>query len=181
LERFGYPKERRHPCGFATLARALAGQQLSVKAAATIYARLLDHFDGELAETRLVKTRVATLRRLGLSVRKAESLRHLARARLDGNLQIDDFHRLPDQVVIEQISAIKGFGEWSAQMYLLFSLGRPDVWPAGDLGVRKGLQTVLELSECPDERQALTLGAAYAPERSSLALLCWHVKNNPTL
>ena len=66
-------------------------------------------------------------------------------------------------------------------MYLLFSLGRPDVWPCGDLGVQKGLQSVLALDECPTEKQMHALGADFAPERSSVALLCWHAKNNPTL
>lgn len=181
LQRHGYPSERRVPPGFSTLVRALAGQQLSVKAAATIYGRLQEHCGAEFEPERLVRTRITTLRRLGLSQRKAESLRALARARLDGALRIDDFDTLSDADVIAQISAVKGFGIWSAQMYLLFSLGRPDVWPTGDLGVRKGLQTLLQLPDCPTERDTETLGDAYAPSRSAIALLCWHVKNNPAL
>lgn len=180
IERFGFPKERRQPPGIATLVRALAGQQLSVKAAATIYGRLLKHFDGEFDAGRVVRTRVATLRSLGLSERKAESLRGLARAILDGSLQVDAFHALPDDIVVGQISAIKGFGEWSAQMYLIFSLGREDVWPKEDLGVRKGLQMLLGLEQCPSSKLTLELGQKYAKERSSVALMCWHVRNSAT-
>lgn len=181
LQRCGFPTERRQPPGFATLVRALAGQQLSVKAAATIYARVVAHCDGSLEPLRLSRTRVTTLRRLGLSERKAEALRDLARAVLDGSLQLETFARLPDAEVISQISGVRGFGVWSAQMYLIFSLGRPDVWPSDDVGVQKGLQTLFGLTASPNAKLTAQLGERYAPERSSIALLCWHLKNNPVL
>jgi DNA-3-methyladenine glycosylase II len=178
---FGFPAERRQPAVFATLARALVGQQVSVKAAASIYARVLTHFDGDFDLPRVTRTRIATLRRLGLSERKAESLRGLAKAALDGSLPLEAFHTMSNDAVIERISAIKGFGVWSAQMYLIFSLGRPDVWPVGDLGVRKGRGTCLNLTQSPTPREAEALGEAYSPHRSSLAIFCWHICNNPTV
>lgn len=181
LARYGFPRERRQPAGFPTLVRALAGQQLSVKAAATIYGRILTHCEGELEPVRLSRVRTSTLRRLGLSERKAESLRTLARAVLDGALQLDSFDRLPDADIIAQISSVRGFGVWSAQMYLIFSLGRPDVWPVDDMGVQKGLQALLALPQSPNAKLMARLGERYAPERSAVALLCWHIKNNPAL
>ena len=184
VQRWGYPKERRRPEGFATLVRALTGQQLSVRAAATIYERLHGCFGVEADAfdvPRLSRARVPTLRKLGLSERKAESLRDLARSTLTGALQLEAFAEMPDEAVVSQIAAVKGFGPWSAHMYLIFSLGRPNVWPVDDLGVRKGLQSLLALDDCPSAKLTATLGEAYAPHRSSLALLCWHVKNNPAL
>ena len=178
LSRFGPPTARRRPPGFATLVRALTAQQLSGKAAATIYGRLADHFGPELDPAKVARSRVPTLRRLGLSQRKAESLIGLARATARGELAIEGFGRCSDQTVIEQIAGLKGFGPWSAQMYLIFSLGRPDVWPVDDLGVRKGMQHVLSMSVLPLPRALGEIGERYAPHRSAMALFAWHVQNS---
>ena len=179
LGRYGPPRQRRHPRGFATLVRALAGQQLSGKAAATIYGRVLDHFGGELDPARVSRSRVNTLRKLGLSQRKAEYLKGLARATTRGELELHRFGRMSDEAIIDQISSIRGFGAWSAQMYLIFSLGRPDVWPVDDLGVQKGMGHILARTELPRPRELNELGVRYAPHRSAVALIAWHVAGAP--
>lgn len=161
------------------MVRALTGQQLSGKAAATIYGRVEAHFGAALEPARVMRTRVTTLRSLGLSGRKAEYLKALGKAVHDGRLPLDSLARRPDDEVIALISAVRGFGVWSAEMYLIFSLGRPDVWPVDDLGVRKGMQAILGRPECPTPRELRAEGPAYAPYRSALSLLCWRVASGP--
>lgn len=177
LARFGAPPSRSAPLGFRALVRALAGQQLSVKAAATIFARVEAHLGPEFSPARVMRTRVDTYRRLGLSARKAVAIRGLGQAVHAARLPLDEFHKFSDDEVIEHISALKGFGPWSAKMYLLFSMGRPDIWPVEDLGVRTGLALLLQQTELPTVEETSAFGERYAPHRSSVALLCWHAKN----
>ncbi len=117
------------------LLRSVIGQQLSVKAAATIYGRVLDLFGGETpAPQELLDAEPQTLRDAGLSWRKVEYVRDLAAHVLSGELEVDRLDQLSDDEVIAEITAVRGFGVWSAQMFLLFHLERPDVLPTGDLG-----------------------------------------------
>ena len=180
LRVFGPPTARRRPHGFESLARSLAGQQLSGKAAATIYGRILAYFGGELDPARVARVRVSTLRRLGLSERKAEALRTLAKSTTKGTLPIDRLPRMADEEVISLIASHKGFGVWSAQMYLIFSLGRPDVWPASDLGVRKGVQIIRGSEVLPTIKELEAQGEQFSPHCSAMALFSWHVANTVT-
>ena len=175
LEQYGRPALKYRPPDVATLVRALVGQQLSTKAAATIYGRLVSHMRGQIDPGRLSRVRVSTLRRIGLSERKAESLKLLGKAVERGELNIEMMASLEDEIVVEQISALKGFGEWSAQMFLIFSLRRSDVWPCADVGVQNGLQRIFELDERPSPKLMLSMGEIYRPYRTTLSLVCWHV------
>lgn len=169
----GYPDERRRAPGFEALARIVIGQQVSVAAARSIADRLHAALGGEMSPDRLLAAGDESLRGAGLSRQKVRYLRALATAVGDGVVSVGDLHRLEDAAVVEQITAVTGFGVWSAQMYLMFSLGRTDVWPAGDLAVRAGFGRILGLPERPGEAETRELAAPLAPYRSALALLCW--------
>lgn len=162
------------PSSFETLARAIVYQQISGHAARAIWERVVALFGGTLDDPAAVlRRRETTLRRAGLSGAKAAALRDLARHVSSGALDVPGLAGLPDEEVVRQVTQVRGFGPWSAQMHLLFSLGRPDVWPTGDLGVRKGLGLFLGRDVPPDERETEHLGARYAPWRSALAWYLW--------
>jgi len=174
LARWGYPTSRRWPLGFATLCRIIIDQQLSTRAAATIAARVRRGLGGRVSPAALLAADPALLSAAGLSAQKQRYLRALAAAVLSGELPIRRLRFLPDEQVVQLLTALPGFGPWSAQMVLLFSLGRADVWPAGDLGVQKGVARILGLEQRPDQRATALLGEAYRPRRSAMALFAWH-------
>jgi len=180
LEIHGVPDERRSgPPGFGHLLKVIAGQQLSVKAAATIHGRLLDRIGDPPSPKALLEQDDASLRSIGLSRQKIGYARGLADAIRDGRFDPESLDERSDAEVIEALTALKGFGVWSAQMVLLFSLGRPDVWPIDDLGVRAGLQRLKGLSYRPDRTEADRIGTRWAPHRSAMALLMWHLHGQP--
>ena len=170
----GYPASRRREHSFESLARIVVGQQLSTKAAATISQRTVDALGGEWLPDALLSTAPETLRAAGLSQQKAGYLQSLAEAVISGSLSLDTLPQQSDQEVEAAITAIRGFGRWSAHMYLMFALGRPDIWPSGDLAVRVGFGRMMGWPDRPTEQTVIAEGAAYAPHRSALALLCWH-------
>lgn len=178
LAEIGYPPERRMTAGFPALLRIIVGQQLSTKAAATIWGRLDAAMDGAPAPARLLALEDATLRTVGLSRAKVLYARGLAEAVLEGRLDPAGLARLPDDDTLAAITALKGFGPWSANMYLMFALGRPDIWPADDLGVREGLRRIRRLDARPDMAQTRELGKGWTPHRSAAAMLCWHILHN---
>jgi DNA-3-methyladenine glycosylase II len=114
------------------------------------------------------------LRGAGLSHQKISYLQSLAEAVLSGALSLEALTRCADEEVEAAITAVRGFGRWSAHMYMMFALGRPDIWPSGDLAVRVGFGRIMGWQERPSEQQVITEGKAFAPHRSPLALLCWH-------
>jgi len=179
LELVGYPAERRHGRpGFEHFLRIIAGQQLSVKAAATIFGRLEQRLGGEFRPERLLEIGDEELRGLGLSRQKIGYARGLAHAVLDGSLVPEALAELPDEAVIEQITRLKGFGRWSAEMFLLFSLGRPDVWPADDLGIQAGLHKLKNMRSRPDRAKTELIGRRWRPYRGAAAIFIWHYYSN---
>lgn len=159
---------------FNALARSIVFQQLSGKAASTIHGRFLDLFRGRKATPRaLLKLAEDDLRAAGLSRQKLASLRDLALHVHEKRLTLDGIHELEDEIVIGQLVAVRGIGRWSAEMFLLFHLGRHDVWPVTDLGIRKGVQNVLGLDELPDKRVMATFGERFAPYRSYASVYLW--------
>lgn len=165
---------------FETIARSIAYQQLTGKAARTIWERVLRRFDGEgLQPERVLRTRLETLRRAGLSRAKAASLKDLARHVVDGRLEPERLPELDDEEVMVRLTRVKGIGPWSAHMHLIFALARPDVWPVGDLGVRKGLARFLDLPAVPDAKEAARLGEAWAPWRTIVAWAMWRIQDAP--
>ena len=159
---------------FEALARAIVYQQLAGAAAAAIHGRLIAALDGEVTPERLLSLPDGTLRTVGLSGNKTASLRDLAAKVLDGTVVLDP-HRLraeSDAEVIARLTAVRGIGTWTAQMFLMFQLRRLDVWPTGDLGVRKGFGLAWQIPT-PTAKQLEPLGDPYRPYRSVVAWYCW--------
>jgi DNA-3-methyladenine glycosylase II len=156
---------------FAAMVRALVSQQLSTKAAATIHARVLKLVP-TLSASSLLTVDPLDLRAAGLSGQKVTYLRDLSERITDGRLDLSSLRHQPDDEVIEAIVAVKGFGRWSAQMFLMFCLHRPDVLPTGDLGIVKGMQGILGMKCRPSERTMERAAKAWQPYRS---IACWYV------
>ena len=178
LKEVGYPKCRRKPITFESLANIVIGQQVSTSAALSISTKLKKLCRAKLDAENFLKASTESLKTAGLSVQKRRYLRELAQATMTDRLSISGLQKLSDEKVFDKITSIIGFGPWSAQMFLIFSLGRIDVWPAGDLGVRSGIGKICSLSYRPSEKEAAVLGERYNPYRSSVALLAWHYINN---
>lgn len=178
LKLAGYPAARRRPGGFQTLMHIIVGQQLSVKAAATIRGRLHVATRPRLTSNSFLKLSDAELRAVGLSGQKMHYGRMLSEAVKARKFRPATLARMDDEAAVESITALKGLGRWSAEMYLMFSLGRPDVWPAGDLGVQEGVRRIKGLQDRPAEKEMDAIAANWRPHRSALSLLCWHYLEN---
>ena len=167
-------KEERPADAYGALLRAIVGQQLSTKAARTIYLRVLDLFDGVTpSPEQLLEAREEDLRGAGLSGRKTEYIRDLAAHVLSGELELDRLDELGDEEVIEEIVAVRGLGRWTAEMFLLFHLERPDVLSGGDLGIRKAVQVEYGLEEMPPPTQVMEISEPWSPYRSLASLYLW--------
>ncbi|HEX6601558.1 MAG TPA: DNA-3-methyladenine glycosylase [Solirubrobacterales bacterium] len=167
-------KEERPADPFGALLRAIVGQQLSTKAARTIYLRVLDLFDGTApSPEQLLAADEGDLRDAGLSGRKTEYLRDLASHVLSGELELDRLDQLGDEEVIEEIVAVRGLGQWTAEMFLLFHLERPDVLSGGDLGIRKAVQIEYDLESMPAPKKVIEIGEPWRPHRSLASLYLW--------
>lgn len=167
-------KEERPADAYGALLRAIVGQQLSTKAARTIYLRVLDLFGGTTpGPEQLLEASEAELRGCGLSGRKTEYVRDLARHVLSGELELDRLEELEDEQVIEEIVAVRGLGRWTAEMFLLFHLQRPDVLSGGDLGIRKAIQVEYGLKQMPTPTRVLEIGEPWRPHRSLASLYLW--------
>lgn len=148
-------------------------QQLAGKAAATIHGRFVDLVGGDVSPERVLALAPGDLRAVGVSGAKEASLRDLAAKVLDGTVDLDAVSRLADEEVVGQLVTVRGIGRWTAEMFLLFQLRRLDVWPTGDLGVRKGFALAWGLPAMPAPRELETLGEPYRPYRSIVAWYCW--------
>jgi DNA-3-methyladenine glycosylase II len=171
------------PCGLAARQRkdhlsalvgAIVSQQLSTKAAATIFQRVLALVpDGKgFTAAGINELSDAPLRSAGLSWQKVGYLRNLCARIIDGRLRLDELDALPDEAVVERLIAVKGFGRWTAEMFLMFRLHRPDVLPVGDLGIVKAIQKLYGLRKVPTPKRLLTIGEAWRPYRS---VACWYL------
>ena len=164
---------------YGALLRAVVGQQLSTKAAATIYGRVLELFGGSTpAPEDLLTVDPQRLRDAGLSWRKVEYVRDLALHVETGELELERFGELSDDEVVAEITAIRGFGLWTAQMFLIFHLGRPDVLPTGDLGIRRAIEVAYGLDEPPDQARMLEIAEPWRPQRSLASLYLWESLGN---
>lgn len=165
---------------FDAVTRSIVYQQLSGKAAGTIHGRLLDLYEGRNpTPAELVRTPAPQLRAVGLSGRKAEYLQDLARRTVEGSLPIEELHELDDDDVIRVLTEVRGIGEWTAQMFLMFRLGRPDVLPVIDLGVQKAIQLLYGLRKLPAPERVATIGARWAPYRTVASWYLWRRVDNP--
>jgi len=164
---------------YGALLRSIVGQQLSTKAARTIYGRLAGLF-GDRAPTpeELLAVDAQQLRAVGLSRAKASYLRSLAEHVVAGELELDRLTELEDEEVAAQLTAVKGLGPWTADMFLIFHLRRPDVLPVGDLGIRRGAQLAYAMEELPSAAQLRELAEPWRPYRSLACLYLWRSLDN---
>lgn len=175
VELAGLPKLRPpQESHYAALVRSVLYQQLAGAAAAAIHGRLIAALGGEVLPERLLALPDETLRDVGLSGNKAASLRDLSAKVLDGTVVLDPvgLRREPDDEVVARLSTVRGIGRWTAEMFLLFQLRRLDVWPTGDLGVRKGYGLAWGVP-MPSAKELEPLGDPYRPYRSVVAWYCW--------
>ena len=159
---------------FGTLVRAIVYQQLAGRAAAAIHGRLIAALGGEVIPERVLALPAESLRAAGLSANKTASLQDLASKVLDGTVVLDPagLRTESDDEVVARLSAVRGIGKWTAEMFLMFQLRRLDVWPTGDLGVRKGFGLAWGIPT-PTAKQLDPLGDPYRPYRSVVAWYCW--------
>jgi DNA-3-methyladenine glycosylase II len=159
---------------FAALVQAIVYQQLAGAAARAIHGRLIAALDGDVGPEALLALSDETLRTVGLSGAKVRSLRDLATKALDGTVVLSPraLARQSDQEIISRLSTVRGIGPWSAQMFLIFQLRRLDVWPVGDLGIRRGYGLAWKLP-MPTARELEPFGDPYRPYRTVLAWYCW--------
>ncbi|MDQ4040236.1 MAG: DNA-3-methyladenine glycosylase 2 family protein [Actinomycetota bacterium] len=160
---------------YGALVRAIIGQQLSAKVARVMNDRLLERYGGRYpAPAEVLAEDAEELRAaIGLSRAKVTFLRSLAEHATDGSLELDRMGALPDEEVISELVAVKGIGEWTAHMFLIFHLDRPDVLPVGDLGVRAAIRTAYALDELPGPTEMESIAAPWRPYRSTAARFLW--------
>ena len=169
----GLPPVRRHQTGFGGLLRIIMAQQVSTASAAAITARL-NAAVRPLTPSGFLALNDDALRRIGLSGQKIRYGRALAEDVLERRIDLRRLHRLDDDEAIAHLTQAKGVGHWTAEIYLLFALRRPDVWPAGDLAVQVALQRLKNLETRPDATAMRALGEAWRPHRSTAARFLWH-------
>lgn len=158
---------------FNALARAIVFQQLAGRAARAIHGRFAALYDGRPTAQAVLATPSDQLRSVGLSTNKAASLLDLAQKSLDGTVPLDRLDELADDDIVARLSTVRGIGRWTAEMFLMFQLRRPDVWPVDDYGVRKGFALIHKLEAPPTPKALQPLGDVYRPHRSAAAWYCW--------
>lgn len=176
----GYPETRIRDRGYATLLRTIVGQQVSVAAAASVWNKLEAALGSGCAPDALIAADFDALRACGLSRQKQGYARSLAELVVSGGLDLDNLPQ-DDEAAIAELVRIKGIGRWSAEIYLLFAEGRPDIWPAGDLAVQAGIGRILGLETRPSEKQTRILADPWSPHRGAVAIFTWHTYNNAAL
>jgi len=177
IARIGYPEPRIRERGYETLLRTIVGQQVSVAAAASIWRKLEAAVGEGIVPEALIAASDDALRAAGLSRQKASYARSLAEEITSGRL---DLATLPenDEEAVTALTAIKGIGRWSAELYLLFAEGRPDMWPAGDLAVQIALGRLKGLETRPSEKLTRELAESWRPHRGAAAIFLWHHYGN---
>jgi DNA-3-methyladenine glycosylase II len=175
--------ERQRKDHLSALVGAIVSQQLSTKAAATIFGRFVALFaDGHIPDAAAIAAQSdAALRGVGLSGQKVGYLRDLSARIADGRLRLDELDTLPDEDVIARLTSVKGFGRWTAEMFLMFRLHRPDVLPVGDLGIVNAIQRLYRLRKRPDAKRILLMGEAWKPYRSVASWYLWQTLRNEPL
>jgi DNA-3-methyladenine glycosylase II len=163
---------------FESLVSSVISQQLAVKAAETIYGRLTQLVKGNVTPVRIAKLSDATLHEIGVSGAKAKTIQGLAQASLTGAVPIDDLHELSDDEVFNGLTSLWGIGPWTVDMFMMFQLHRLDIWPTGDLGVRRGWESIHKLSEQIEPKALAVKGERFRPYRSVVAWYCWRHLDN---
>ena len=175
IERAGPMKlpKSRQPEPFLSLSEAIVYQQLAGRAAAAIWGRIVAQFPGGMTAEAVAAADESLLRGAGLSLRKAQSIKDLATRALDGTIPLDRLRRLSDEEIARRLTVVKGVGQWTADMFLIFELHRLDVWPVLDFGVRKGWAIVHDLADLPAPKALDAEGERFRPYRTVAAWYCW--------
>jgi len=166
---------------FFYLVRTIIYQQLAGAAARTIHGRFIEALQDDVTPERVKLARDDTIRKAGLSANKLAALRDLANKVTSGEVRIHDLEAQTDEEVIRRLTLVRGIGPWTAHMYMMFQLHRPDVWPVGDLGVRSGFAKIHGLDSVPAQKLLERLGEKYRPWRSAAAFYCWRALENELL
>ena len=174
---FGFPNSRKRSPGYLSLLRIIIAQQLSVAAGEAIWLRFLNGVINPTPE-KVIKTPASSLRNLGLSRQKIEYIHALSKALLDGSIDLAGLSSKNDSEVIKLLTQVKGIGVWSAQIYLMFSLDRRDVWPTDDLALSISVKELLNLKERPYGGNFLRVSEQWKPRRTAAAMLLWHYYHN---
>jgi DNA-3-methyladenine glycosylase II len=172
--------DRQRKDHLSALVGSIVSQQLSTKAAATIFGRFVALFpDNHIPNAPAIAALDdAALRAVGLSGQKVSYLRDLSARIIDGRLNLDELEMLPDEQVIERLIAVKGFGRWTAEMFLMFRLHRPDILPIGDLGIQNAIQRLYKLRKRPNPKRMTQLGENWKPYRSVASWYLWQTLRN---
>lgn len=158
---------------FAALAESILYQQLAGAAAAAIHRRFVALFDGNLSPDAVLALPARKLRAAGLSRAKVAAIRDLAAKVVDGTVRLHRIGRLTDEAIVTSLSTVRGIGQWTAEMFLIFQLRRLDVWPVGDYGVRTGYMLAYGLPALPKPKELQALGERFRPYRTVAAWYCW--------
>ena len=173
MDMYGRPKSRKRDPGFATLVRIIVDQQVSVQAGAAIWARLVGVV-GDVTAASVHTAGEDGLRRGGLSGAKARYVFGIAQAILAGDLDLERLQRCREDTVRCELTALKGIGPWTADIYLMFAMGRPDVWPIGDIALQAAAGRLIGQSARPSAAELDEIGARWRPYRSVAAVMLWH-------
>lgn len=173
IERIGLIERQVIPDLFTALVHSIAGQQISSRAAATVWRRIQNHF-GDINPANIASASLEEIQQLGMSMRKASYIKAVAEAALQGGLDLDELSALPDEKVIEKLSSLRGVGIWTAEMMLIFSLQRPDVVSWGDYGIRRGMMRLYGLSDL-SRQQFDRYRKRYSPYGSVASLYLWEI------
>lgn len=174
VARFGPPSLWTRKPGYAALVQIVLEQQVSLASGRTTFARLRDACGGEVTPEAVAGLAAPALKAAGVSRQKAGYCQEIARRILDGGLDLKALGRDDDDAVRERLMRIRGIGPWTANIYLMTALGRPDVWPEGDLALAAAAQQVKQLEERPDDRRLREMAAGWAPWRTVAARILWH-------
>lgn len=181
IDRYKLKPQRRLPrTHFEALVEAIVSQQLSVKAADTIFARFVGLFPNAKfpKPEAVVKLPLAQFRKVGISGQKASYIKDLSQRVVSGELKLNSLHRLDNEAVIAELVKVKGIGRWTAEMFLMFTLRRPDVFSFGDLGLRNAIQKLYNLTNAPTEKQLERITKKWSPHRTTAARYLWKSLDN---
>ncbi len=167
------------PNSFATLADVIIQQQLSVKVASTIKARVAEKVGGELTADSVLSAAHDDLREAGLSRSKTDTIQDIAQRVHQKDIVFSQFAKMDDDGIRQRLTAIKGVGTWTAYNYMMFALGRPNLWPAADVGLQAGLQRLHQMDERPSLKETESHGGQWSPWRTVAALYVWKINDAP--
>jgi len=165
---------------FASLAGSIVSQQLSTKAADTIWGRLQTACKGEVTPERILALRLPTMRKAGLSAAKSKSLKELSRAVVSGEVDFKKLKKMPEEEAITSLSRVWGIGRWTAEMFLMFALEREDIFSPGDLGLLRSMEEIYGIPKDSPKEVYLKIAARWAPHRSFASRVLWRVRDVPS-